>query len=96
MRAAYRELVTERANRLVRKETTRLRFLVKKYPEVKELQREIEGFYAEFEWGPDYARESKRELRRWLAAGDDIEALLLRWEPGHASEIVETEMRRWQ
>jgi hypothetical protein len=88
--------VTERADWLVREETTRLRFLVKKYPEVKELEREIESFYTEFECGPDYARESKRELRRWLVAGDDIETLLVRWEKERSEQIVEREMARWR
>jgi len=97
MVAAYRELVTERANRLVRKETTRLRFLAKKFPEVKEFEREVKKFYSEFgEADADYTRESKRPLSAWLAARDDIETLLVRWEQERAAQIVEREMAKWR
>jgi hypothetical protein len=94
---AYRELVIERANRLVRKETTRLRYLAKKYPEIKEFEREVKKFYLEFaEADADYTRESKRQLSAWLAAGDDIETLLVRWEQERAAQIVEREMAKWR
>jgi hypothetical protein len=94
---AYRELVTERANRLVRKEPTRLRFLAKKYPEVKALELAIKTFYSEFAGADaEYKRESKRQLSTWLAAGDDLEMLLVRWEHERAVEIVEREMSKWR
>jgi Phage portal protein len=94
---AYRELVTDRANRLVRKETTTLRKLSKKHHEVKELEREIFRFYAEFaEADADYTRDLKRELRTWLASGDELEALLVRWEQERAAQIVEREMSKWE
>jgi len=94
---AYRELVTERANRLVRKETTTLRKLARKFPEVKELEREVNRFYSEFaEADADYRRESKRQLSQWLGAGDDIETLLVRWEQERSVRIVEREMAKWE
>jgi hypothetical protein len=94
---AYRELVTECAKRLVRKETTAPRKFSKKFPEVKEFEREVKKFYSEFaEADADYTRESKRQLSSWLAAGDDIETLLVRWEHERAVQIVEREMAKWR
>jgi hypothetical protein len=95
--AAYRELVTERANSLVRKETTALRDIAKRYPDVHAREREIERLYLRFrEAGSDYIRQSRRELREYLADGEEFESLLVRWEHERVSQIVEKEMSRWR
>jgi hypothetical protein len=44
--AAYRDLVMERANSLVRKGTTALRDIAKRHPEVHACEREVERFYS--------------------------------------------------
>ena len=59
-------------------------------------EREIEEFYREFsEAGPDHIRQSRKELREYLGAGENLEALLVRWQHERAAQMVEREMLRW-
>jgi hypothetical protein len=47
------------------------------------------------EAGPDYVRQARRALREILAAGEEFELLLVRWELERAAQIVAREMSRW-
>ncbi len=97
MRAAYRELVVERANRIVRKETTVLRRITNKHAG-RALEMAIDKFYSEFVGGAHHIKESRRALREVFTQPDvaaSIETLLSLWDAERAKQIVEKEMERW-
>lgn len=100
MRAAFREMTIEKWNRIVRKEVTAVRRLVKKYPlesSISALTAEVAKFYKEFEGGEEHARESLRELRAAIVKGpENLEGLLADWEANRANLIVKKEMSQWE
>jgi HK97 family phage portal protein len=97
MKAAYRDLVTERANRIIAAEVRALRAIASSHSQIAERRKEIEKFYKRFnEAGQDHIRQSRRELREFLEAGEDFEDLLVKWEQERTKEMVEAEMAKWQ
>jgi hypothetical protein len=94
---AYRELVEERVNRVIAKELRSVRDITARCKKVDELQRELDRFYKRFaEASVEHIAQSRRELRDYLDAGNDIESLLQRWQTQRAAQLVASEMARWK
>ena len=93
MLKTLRALLTQNAERLVRKEVTALRRLAKKHrpnSDARELMREIEKFYADFEADEEHIRASRQSLIPVFARANaaDFEALLASWETTRVAAIV--------
>lgn len=94
---ALREMVTERANRIMGKEIFALREIGNRCKEIVERGREIDKFYRRFsDAGPEHIARSRRELRDFLSGDGDLETLLQRWQTQRVTEMVEAEMARWK
>ena len=95
--AAYRELVTERANHIIAREIRSPRGIAAKYSQAVEREREITKFYKRFsEAGADHLRRSRAELNEYLSAGEDLKALLVRWHTERVAQIVAREVAKWE